>query len=127
MDSAGAVDVSGGGDEVHLVRVDARRESHKGVGLGDLEELLRALQQHDGGERTEGLAVLDLGVDEILDLVVSRVRQDGAVAQRARTHLGAALEPADDLLLAQKVGDEPQQIGFLEFLVNETGLDRGPP
>ena len=92
-----------------LVGPHPRRHRHERVGLVDLEEFRGALDQHGGREGAERLALLDARVELVLDGDVAGVGQDRPVAERARAHLEAALEPADDLALGQAprhLGDE---------------------
>src|SRR5207237_7052612 len=88
-----------------------------------LEPLLRLLREHRRRERTEGLAVLDPRVEDVLDLVPPRVGEDRAVAERARAELHPALEPADDVAGGDPLGAERTELLLVEVLA----LDPGGP
>ena len=61
------------------------------------------LAQHDGRERTEALAELDLEIDGGLHLGRARVAQYAPRPEGARAELGAPMEPPHDLPLRQQV------------------------
>ena len=74
--------------EQHVRRVDVELEP-----VGDV------LAQDRRRERPERLAVLDLEVQQLLHRRRARVAEDRAAAERARSELHPALEPADRLLV----------------------------
>ena len=68
------------------------------------------LSQHRRGERAEALAELDLEVDTPLGVGIAWIGEDGAVAERARPELGAALHPPDRLPLGKQRRDLCHQL-----------------
>ena len=95
LQAAGAVDVGYCGDQGALGLadlVDLHHERHVAVLL---EPFAHGALQHGGGEGAEGLAALDLQVQDVFHVGTARVADDGAVAQGARAPFHAALEPAD--------------------------------
>ena len=89
-----------------VLRPHREDESHirRAGFLAHLEDLRRVLLEHDRRERPERLAVLDPGVDDVLDVAELRVREDAAVAKGPRAVLDPALVPADDDLLGEQLG-----------------------
>ena len=73
----------------------------KGTSSSSSNHSRDGLAQDRGRERAEGLAPLDLAVEDVLHVGAARVAEDRAVAERARPPLHAALEPADDLAVAR--------------------------
>jgi hypothetical protein len=68
------------------------------------------LGQDRGREGAERLAVLHLGVEDVLGIGGARIGDDRAVAERARAELGAALHPADQLALGQELGGDGRDL-----------------
>jgi hypothetical protein len=66
---------------------------------------LYLLYQHRRRKGAEGLAELDLRIDDILHIRTSRIGQNAAIAERSWPPLGAALEPAYDLSGRESVDD----------------------
>ena len=62
----------------------------------------------------------------IAHLGAARIGQDRAVAERARTHLEAALEPADDLAVGQVLRHPAQQLRLRNAPVVQAGLRPAP-
>ena len=77
----------------------------------ELEPAMRLVLQHTRRERPEALAELDLEVHRRLHLRRPRIAEDAARAERARPELHPALEPADDLLRFQQIGDARRRVG----------------
>ena len=92
----GAVHVRHRAQDRAGLRAHAQGEGHEGE-LGDrrrqLEPVAGALQPGGGRKGAVPLALLDHGVDAVLVLRRARVRQDAAVAQRARPLRRMALRP----------------------------------
>ena len=101
----GAVDVHHGRDPVAPLLAHAVGEEH--VRRRDrpvTEDLARALRQHHRRDRAELLAALDV-VEPLEVLRPPRVGEQRAVPERARPELGAALEPRDDAVVGEHLGD----------------------
>src|SRR5258705_6974497 len=84
------------------LRSDVLGDQHERRILLALEDLLCPLSQHDRRERPKCLPVFDPLVQNILHLGLARVRKQAAVAERARSELGAALKPADHALVSEQ-------------------------
>src|SRR6185312_3484689 len=68
----------------------------------ELEVVAALFAQDARGERTEGLAELDLEVHRRLHRRRARVAEDAARPERARAELHAPLEPADDAAFGEE-------------------------
>src|SRR5262249_51363489 len=105
LHAARVVDVVDPGNELALVGPRLVDEHHVWRRVVLLEPLARRAGKDRGGEGTEGLAVLDPLVQDVLDVLPARVGDDRAMAQRARAVLHPALEPADDVALGDALGN----------------------
>ena len=90
-----AVNVHDRGDSVSPCGADALGHQHERGVLVSLENLLGPLGKHDGREGPECLPMFDPLVQSVLHFDRTRVRQDAAVAKRARAEFGAALKPTE--------------------------------
>jgi hypothetical protein len=77
------------------------------------------LFEHDGGEGAEALAELGGQVQVRLHARTAGIGQDRTAAERAGAELHASLEDADDLFLAQGLGEHAVAVGSGHFLVGE--------
>ena len=107
LDAGGAIDVGDGGQEVARGGEDVDDTEHEGAFAAKVEEVGGALGEDRGSEGAEGLAVLDAGVEVVLHAGIAGVGEQAAEAERARTELGAGLEPGDDV-----AGGEEARGGF---------------
>ena len=83
----------------------------------------RLLLEHAGRERPVGLAVLDPLVEDVLHVGAPRIGDDRSVAERARTELHPALEPADHLA----GGDRLRHLAVEVAVVQPAHVDAGVP
>ena len=82
---------------------------HEGTFDRHIEIEPALLPEDRGRERTEALAMLDLGV-ELPDMIgAAGIGEDAAVAERARTPFGTPLPPADDRAAGEAAG-APQEM-----------------
>ncbi len=86
-------------------RVHVRDEQHVGALAVQGEPVRDLLAQDRRRKGTERFAKLDLQVQHRLHLGRSRVGDNRAAAERARTELHASLQQADHLLVGQQRGD----------------------
>ena len=89
-------------------RVDLQ---HEGIGHGTNKVLVERGLVHRRGKRTEALSELDAGVDDFPHVRAPGVRDDAAVAERARTPLHPSLEPSDDAPVSELCGRPRVEIG----------------
>jgi len=93
LQTAGAVHVGNRRDHLALLGPDLINLEHEGVGIVDLEVLAGRLLVNGRGKGPEGLAALDLEVQDILHVGPPRIANDAPVAQSPGAPLHAALEP----------------------------------
>jgi hypothetical protein len=92
-------------------RPDVVREEHERRRQRPrLEDLRRALGEHHRRHRPELLAALDV-VEPLEVGRLARVGEQRAVPERPRPELRAALEPGDDLVAGQRLGDGVGHVG----------------
>ena len=87
--------------------IDLHHERHVVVGLEPVGDVVA---QNRRCERAERFAPLDLGVEDVFHVGAPRIGQDRAVAQRPRSPLHAALEPAHDLAVGDGARDAGAQL-----------------
>src|SRR5262245_46967982 len=84
------------------MRANLLDEQHeRGLFLA-FEDFARPLCENDRRERPEGLPVLHSLVQFVFHLALTRIRQNAAIAQRARPKLRTALEPSKHMTLGQQ-------------------------
>src|SRR5205807_3941730 len=71
--------------------------------LPEVEALRGLLGEHGRREGAEGLAELDLDVDDVLHVLAPWVGEDRAMTERAWSPLEPAVVPADDLAALQRL------------------------
>ena len=91
-----------------------------GDGMAAAEDRGRVLLEHHRRDRPELLAALDV-VEPLEVLDPARVGEQAAVPERARPVLAAALEPGDDAVGGQRLGD------LLGDVVGPLEVDAGAP
>ena len=70
----------------------------------DIEPAVDVLEGHSGGERPEGFAHLDHGVDPVAHLGLPRIGQDAPMSERPRAELHRAAVPGDHPSVADQRG-----------------------
>src|SRR5690606_25128359 len=142
LDAGCAVDVDDGGDPVaprgrHVVHEEHVRAGQRAAG----EQVGGPVGEHHGGDRPELLAALDV-VEPFEVLGAAGVGEQGAVSEGARAVLAAALEPGDDAVAGEFLGDglgdvvgpvvgdggavEPVAQGVVAPAASEVGAGHGP-
>jgi hypothetical protein len=96
--------VQNGRDPVVPLRSNFVGEQHVGARQRAVEELGSALGQHHRRHRPELLAPLDV-VHPLEVLGAHGVREEAPVPERARPPFATALEPCDDSVSGERLGD----------------------
>src|SRR5947208_6397307 len=91
-----AVDVCDGGHHASFVGPNWINLQHEWIGDSADEVLVQRLLRDRRCKRTEPLAKLDAGVDDLTHIRSPRVGDDAAIAECARAPFHASLKPADD-------------------------------
>src|SRR5882672_211590 len=111
LNASRAVAMYNGRDLALPFRTRRRDLEHVRTGVVHVEVLRDLLGAHGGGEGSEVFAELDLGVDELLQLVPDWQREDAAVSERAWPELTATLEPPDDLTVGNQLRGAADDVG----------------
>src|SRR5438552_7398153 len=104
-----------------LLRLDLVRHHHEWRWVVRLEILAHPLRQNRRTERPEGLAILDAAVENLFHVLEARVCKNASVPQRARAELHAALKPAHNLPLGNRLHRAVDQILLRELVILASG------
>src|SRR5918993_5571558 len=105
LDPSGVVDVDDRRDAVDPALSNPVHEQHVRAGeRSAVEDLLRLLSEHHRGDGSKAFAALD-SVEAVEVGGMARMGEQAAMAQRPRPELAASLEPGDDLVTCQRLGD----------------------
>ena len=116
-------------DLLALLRSDAEDLHHEGHVVVGLEPLRHRIAQDRRCERPEGLAALDLEIEDVLRVGAARVAQDRTVAEGARAPFETALEPADHLAFGDRLSRAPAERGLIADALDDAacGIEVGAP
>ena len=101
-------------------------QQHVGRRPVELEPVGDIFCQYGRREGTEAFPIFDLQIERPLHFAVARVAENGAVAERARSELHAALEPADGTAIGERLRRPLEQRGFIlhDLKVSALGGER---
>src|SRR5215216_881414 len=101
-------------------------EQHIGAVCVEREPFPYVLAQHARSERAKALAVFHFEIKVLLHRRRTRVAEDRAVAERARTELHTPLHPTDRLLLSQRARRAIDHLDLREHAEARTGFVQPP-
>src|SRR6185312_3472077 len=103
-----------------LCFADLEHLHHEGHGRILFEPLVHVLAQNRRCEWAKGFAAFDLLVQDLLHIAATRIAEDRAISERARTPLHAPLKPADHLALRDLLRDARAQRGRVGHMLCAT-------